>query len=167
MTDQDVKQPGPNGGIPEGERQTVREPDMPATVVGPKPGVGRLLPDFDADIPRSALIVEAIDEPGPGGANHVYQVLERVERPEGSFPWRQADQVIRFQKGPISEAGVNGLTNEALLAIVADRLRGFQSGPFSCSENLAALQHVEVALGKLLARTRNRRARGVEGQNKA
>ena len=70
---------------------------------------------------------------------------------------------ILFQNGAIPEAGVNGVTQEVLLAIVADRLRSFQAGPFANDYNAAALSHVESALGALLDRTRNRMARGVEG----
>jgi hypothetical protein len=50
-----------------------------------------------------------------------------------------------------------------LLAIVIDRLRGFQSGDFKCRENTVALTHIETALMWLQKRTRDRSARGVEG----
>jgi hypothetical protein len=59
--------------------------------------------------------------------------------------------------------GVNGITNEVLLAIVADRLRGFQSSPYACQENAEALECTEAALRRLHDRTRAREARGVEG----
>jgi hypothetical protein len=52
---------------------------------------------------------------------------------------------IQFQNGPIAEAGVNGITQEVLLAIVADRLRSFQAGPYACQENADALSHVSAA----------------------
>lgn len=65
------------------------------------------------------LIVAATDEPGHGGASHHY-VIEA-----GDYPRMLT---IQFQNGPIAEGGVNGVTNEALLAVVADRLRGFQKG---------------------------------------
>ena len=48
-----------------------------------------------------------------------------AETPNGGFCFE-----IRFQNGPIAEAGVNGLTHEALLAVLEDRLVGFQSGPY-------------------------------------
>jgi hypothetical protein len=47
---------------------------------------------------------------------------------------RQAIRLVNFfgqalfQNGPIAEVGVNGVTHEVLLAIVADRLRSFQKG---------------------------------------
>lgn len=73
------------------------------------------------------------------------------------------DQVnLRFHTGPVAD-GVNGITNEALLAILADRLRGFQGGPFACQENADALAAIETAQARLGDRTRARVARGVEG----
>ena len=74
-------------------------------------------------------------------------------------------QVVNFQKGPITEHGVNGVTQEVLLAIVADRLRCFQAGPFACRENEKALTHVEEAMHWLQQRTLARMRRGVEGRN--
>lgn len=55
---------------------------------------------------------------------------------------------------------------EALLAVVIDRLRGFQSGPYGCRENAVALTKIEEATMWLQKRTRDRMARGVEGTNK-
>ena len=71
---------------------------------------------------------------------------------------------IDFQKGNIAENGVNGITNEALLAIVIHRLECFQSGRFPCDENANALVDVECALKHLESRTQQRKARGVEGK---
>ena len=59
--------------------------------------------------------------------------------------------------------GVNGLTHEVLLAIVADRLRSFQKGPYSCKANACALTHIEEAQHWLQQRTIERMRRGVEG----
>jgi hypothetical protein len=96
------------------------------------------------------------DEPGQGNMSHEY-----VLSVQGAD--RAIDTLIRFQNGPIKEAGVNGLTNEALLAIVIDRLRGAQAGPYSCRENALALTKLEEGAMWLFERTRNRAARGVEG----
>ena len=73
---------------------------------------------------------------------------------------------IFFQNGPIRENGVNGVTNEALLAIVIDRLRSFQLGPFPSPSNAAALLNCEHALSQLQQRTKDRIKRGVEGESK-
>lgn len=60
-----------------------------------------------------------------------------------------------------------GVTNEALLAIVKDRLEGFQAGKFPCQENEDALAGVNHALRFLHKRTMDRIERGVENQAKA
>ena len=75
--------------------------------------------------------------------------------------------LIEFQDGPVNEAGVNGLTHEVLLAIVADRLRSFQQGPFASRYNALALTHIEDAQNWLNRRTLERMRRGVEGTHKA
>ena len=72
---------------------------------------------------------------------------------------------IHFQSGSISEEGVNGVTNEALLAIVKDRLRCFQAGPFPCKESKAAIDLVRAAISALEERTEDRKSRGVEGKS--
>ena len=72
---------------------------------------------------------------------------------------------IHFQHGPIAENGVNGITNEALIAIVIDRLNGAQEGAFKCRENALAITSLEQASLWLAKRTLDRMARGVEGRN--
>jgi len=74
-----------------------------------------------------------------------------------------ADLVVLFQNGTIPENGVNGVTHEVLLAIVADRLRSFQAGAFACKANACALTHIEEAQHWLQQRTIERMRRGVEG----
>jgi len=105
------------------------------------------------------LQIEVIDEPGAGGANHEYMILLDSKHGRKTFN-------IRFQNGPIKEVGVNGITGEALIAIEIDRLRGFQKGPYACSENAEALAHFEEGLKCLQRRTLERIKRGVEGTNK-
>jgi hypothetical protein len=102
------------------------------------------------------LRIAVVDEPGCGGANHRYEI-------RCDFPSDCPLAFINFQDGPIKERGVNGITQEALLAIVIDRLRSFQAGPFACEDNAYALSHCEQALKTLQKRTLARIARGVEG----
>lgn len=71
--------------------------------------------------------------------------------------------LIKFHKGPVDSP--NGISNEALLAIVEDRLKGFQSGKFACRENALALTHLQEAMHWLHHRTRERIVQGVEGTN--
>lgn len=108
------------------------------------------------------LDITVIDEPGQGGANHEYLIGIGGKNGYGHF---LKTLQVSFQNGPIAEFGVNGITQEALLAVVIDRLRSFQAGPFSCRENAIALTHCEDALMWLQRRTIARIKRGVEGTN--
>lgn len=103
--------------------------------------------------------VFACDERGAGNANHLYAVYS-VKSP--AAPTAILTQV-QFQKGPIKENGVNGVMNEDLIAIVIDRLQGFQDGDYKCRENAIALTKLEEALLWLRKRTMDRERRGVEG----
>ncbi len=102
------------------------------------------------------ITIAVVDEPGHGGANHDY----RMASEEGGVT-----TILRFQNGPIQESGVNGITEECLLAIVIDRLECFQSGPFACAHNGMALNYIREGLYYLGDRTRDRQSWGVEGKN--
>lgn len=112
---------------------------------------------------NEALKIEATDEPGAGGANHEYAILLPPEAAPRDCEHDGNGFHIAFQNGPIAEAGVNGVSNEALLAIVEDRLACFERGPYACNENQMALKSVRNAMDWLHFRTRNRTDRGVEG----
>ena len=109
---------------------------------------------------RAIHVVADERDPNSGYASHHYTIT--LDRSAPDDPLTEETR-LRFQRGPIKEAGINGITNEVLLAIVIDRLEGFQSGPFACDENAAALHHVRAALSRLEDRTRARAVRGVEG----
>lgn len=165
----------------------------------------KTLTDHKTNDANSTLNVLALDEPGSGGAHHVYQITGYTPQPDAgreaytayneacgglSFrgePLPSWDQLkadpkteklvhywntaamhtaIRFQNGPIQESGINGVTQEALLAIVRDRLRCFQAGPFACRENAIALTKLDEAAMWLEERTKARTRRGVEGTHK-
>lgn len=129
----------------------------------------REITDHRVNPANDVIRIAVTDEPGAGGANHRYEItgFDTDRNPSKAGPdgytHRYSKLVLLFQNGPIAEAGVNGLTQEVLLAIVADRLRSFQAGPFACAENADALASVEEALAALLSRTEARMARGVEG----
>jgi len=115
------------------------------------------------------LTITVVDEPGSGGANHAYIITGmdtlRNKAFEGYKGQEGTDEVaLLFQNGPIPEHGVNGVTHEALLAILIDRLEGFQAGPYASPYNAQALHHLKGAQEVLLNRTRERMARGVEGK---
>lgn len=114
---------------------------------------------------NDTIEINAIDEPGAGGANHKYHI-NWMPIDNGIDPTLGSNCLgISFQNGPINENGVNGITQEVLLVVVIDRLRSFQKGPFSCKANACALTHVEEALHWLQQRTIERMRRGVEGTN--
>jgi len=125
----------------------------------------RTLTDHKVNPANERLVIDVMDEPGPGGANHHYRIRGFAHPIEAEFEILTAVD-IHFQNGAIGEVGVNGITHEALLAIIADRLRAFQSGPYACRENAVALTKIEEAQHWLHHRTRAREARGVEGTMK-
>jgi hypothetical protein len=113
----------------------------------------RLIHDHKVNPANDKIELAVLDEPGAGGACHEY----KATLPNG------AETAISFQNGPINEAGVNGITHEVLIAVVVDRMRDFQRGPYACRENALALTKLEEAQQWLQARTRARMVRGVEG----
>lgn len=113
---------------------------------------------------NNGVEVEALTEVGGGLSiggqqtevrnvdGHYYSVLTGKEY-----------QMIKFQLGPVPANGVNGLTNEALLAILIHRTK-FLDAKFGCDENKRAIQRMEEALVNLEVRTARRMVRGVEGK---
>ncbi len=73
---------------------------------------------------------------------------------------------LKFQTGGVSDSGVNGLTNEALLAIVIHRTNSLND-KFPCKENACAITKMQEALMWFESRTKQRIDRGVEGQEVA
>ena len=106
--------------------------------------------------------IHAVDEPGQGGACHHYSVTYQTN--DGTTG---GNRTVDFQNGPIKEHGANGIPDEALYAILIDRLQGFQKGQYSCRENAVALTHLETALMWAQKRTHERETRGVEGTSTA
>ena len=89
-----------------------------------------------------------------------------VEGHQYSVTYGSNTTTVLFQRGPVKEQDVNGLTNEALLAILIHRTK-FLDSKFGCDENKRAIQHMEEALVNLEVRTARRMVRGVEGTNVA
>lgn len=78
---------------------------------------------------------------------------------------------IQWQDGPVGPDGKgrNGAFVEEVLEAALDRLYFLNyaaDGKFRCSQNESAIIHVEKALCELGSRTRERRARGVEGTHR-
>jgi hypothetical protein len=103
----------------------------------------RTLEDFKVNPANDTLKVTVTDEPGAGGANHLYMIegFDTTTNPSCPFVKRHGSPArhttILFQNGPINENGVNGITQEVLLSIVCDRLRS-QQGPFASARRLSA-----------------------------
>ena len=118
---------------------------------------------------NDTLTITVEDEPGAGGANHRYEItgFDTETNPSKTnaqgYTHSKSRDVVLFQNGPINEVGVNGITPEALLEILIDRMMGFQSGPYACRENDKALTHLQEAQMWLQKRTLDRMKRGVEG----
>src|SRR5260370_467192 len=118
---------------------------------------------------NDVIKISVMDEPGAGGANHLYMIegFDTETNPSCPFKARYGSSAkhstVIFQNGPIAENGVNGVTQEVLLAIIIDRLQSFQKGPYASRENALALTKLEEAKHWLFARTMDRMTRGVEG----
>ena len=114
--------------------------------------------------------VFALDEPGPGGAHHLYEVVKhstgRICEEDGTFRTRPENMLltVQMQEGPRKDPNAtHGVLDTDLLEIVRDRLAAFQSGPFACRENAIALTHIEEALLWMNKRVEDRMTRGVLG----
>lgn len=72
---------------------------------------------------------------------------------------------LHFQEGTIPEAGVNGVTNEAVIEALIDRMGKLQK-TLPCRENALAITKLDESLMWLERRTQNRKDQGVEGTPK-
>lgn len=80
-------------------------------------------------------------------------------------PLSSLPSVLHFQDGPIPMHGVNGVTTEAVLAVLIHRTKTLND-KFPCTENEQMISHMEAAIAAGKARTANRIARNVEGTYK-
>lgn len=92
---------------------------------------------------------------GTDVAGHLYQVLAGPKTLS-----------VEFQHGAVKEHGVNGVTSEALLAILVHRTQVLNER-FPCRENSIAVTKMQEALMWFEKRTADRKARGVEGLEQA
>ena len=116
--------------------------------------------------------VFAVDEKGPGGANHLYVVYKAgsaaLEDNNSSLRGNPEDLLLTLQMqcGPRKEKdSLHGVIDTDLLEIVRDRLKAFQDGPFASRENACALTHIEEALMWMNRRVEDRIERNVLGKN--
>lgn len=123
----------------------------------------RMLPLHHSDL----LTLRATDIPGPSGANHRYVIegfdiatnpaVIECDRRMYAVP----KLVLLYQNGHPIEVGVNGITMEAVITSVIDRLIGFQRGNNPSLENVEIIAHFQKGL-ELLNRRSDARVEKVE-----
>ena len=105
-------------------------------------------------------------DPMAGNASHDYKLW--LEPEPGGTADRTCVGVVQFQHGPRTEAiSTPGALDPALVAVLLDRYRAFQAGPFSCRENAMVITKLEEALLWMHKRALTRTQQGVLGTNMA
>jgi hypothetical protein len=74
---------------------------------------------------------------------------------------------IAFQRGSVTQVGLNGVRVEDVIEIVAEKLRQYQYAELPCLENEQALHHLNQAKQALLERRRLRQDQGVINSKEA
>ena len=112
------------------------------------------------DVP-CGLTIKIVDERGAeDGASHRYEVVgfDTDKNPAAvganGFKEVQRQLIVVFQQGPLNEIvngerkpiTANGVSPEALLAILVEHLTGLQSGPGKTEKRGVALKHLQEAL---------------------
>lgn len=126
---------------------------------------------------NAKLQIAALDPPNAAGASSVYQITGFDTGTHPIYDSTRRGQVnpldadcdrctIIFQNGNPNDSAIgnNGVTGEALIALLADRYAAFQRGPFACAANARVVEHLNVCLRILAERSQERIARNVEGQ---
>lgn len=112
---------------------------------------------------RLCVDVIAMDKPSSDAANHQYRI-EVYKRFQSDDQGMVGQVDLQFQNGGLKEVGPNGITDQALLAVVLDRMRGFNEGPFRCRENSLIITKLEEAMMWMEKRSNDRARRNVEGE---
>lgn len=116
---------------------------------------------------RECITVSTSDQRATDNAHHKYQiVVHPMDKDSGTVVDGKPVEVcnLRFQNGGLKEVGANGITDQALLAIVIDRVRSFNDGQFRCRENSVVITKLEEALMWMEKRSNDRARRNVEGE---
>ncbi len=102
----------------------------------------------------SPIAITAVDTPGYGEPTRRYELtgFNTVYNPAAVVPGQRVPS--QFSSLPIffheQAAGrngpANGVTENSLLAVIADRLQSLQTGPQRCLENDAAIQNIIQAM---------------------
>ena len=106
-------------------------------------------------------VVHAMDEKGPGGAYHTYEVCQDGGDKENLL------LEIKMQRGARKDPNhQRGVIDTDLLEIVRHRLQCFQAGEFASEYNAKALAHLEECLMWMNRRVEDRIERNVLGTYK-
>lgn len=136
---------------------------------GQQTGIGRELFDHKNNkYNREHIVIKTADERADDNAHHKYVIeawIPQLVSP-GPAPQMVERCEISFQNGGLKEVGPNGITDQALLAVVLDRLRSFNDGPYRSRENSMMITKLEEVLMWGEKRGNDRARRGVEGERK-
>lgn len=114
---------------------------------------------------RECVNILTNDHRASDGAHHSYRIIVQKEGATANTPTEKVEEVvINFQNGGLKEVGANGITDQALLAIILDRVRSFNEGPFRCRENSMIITKGEEMMMWMEKRSNDRARRGVEGE---
>jgi hypothetical protein len=141
-----------------GDAAEIRIRSMEQTMAAQGEGPRLVTTHHDGHGLNESIVIEA-NPLGPGNASHRYALY--ISEPDKD---NQIVGTIQFQEGPRNVAGSKpGMTEAALLAVLIDRLQGFQAGPYACRENAIQLTKLEEVLHWTKARADARAKRGVLG----
>lgn len=111
---------------------------------------------YDSEQPTSPLVVEKLVAVATLPVRPIYRIKGFYYHANGG---EVAEVIIPFQQGPTTEKW-NGITMEAMAAVLVDRLLDLQAGEYPCFENAEALRHFEHGLNML--HLRSKRIAGIE-----
>lgn len=104
----------------------------------------------------NALHVAAVDRPNPGFANYRYDitgfntVYNSAAANGGGLPAHFTRLPIIFHSGAYqADMPLNGVTPDALVAVIVHHLTGLQNSPEACMEYQMAKEYLEAAAGML------------------
>lgn len=107
----------------------------------------------------NSLQIAAVDNPPPGFPHSRYDitgfntVYNSAAASGGGMPAHFTRLPVIFHTGPKAfDMPLNGVTEEALLAVVIDRLEGLQDTPEACMENQMAKEYIVAAFNMLQQR---------------
>lgn len=116
---------------------------------------------------RKCIDVHTADERASDNAHHKYKIVVTAWTKDSELGASPAEVCeLNFQNGGLQEVGANGITDQALIAIVLDRMRSFNDGQFRCRENSMIITKLEEAMMWMEKRGNDRARRGVEGERK-